>query len=104
MSKNDDIFCCNEMTRLMDGGKSSFPYKQLMSVANMGRNKINDALKAVETGEQKFYLKMSEHSCADFPSSISHCLLTSATTKSLYLYKVYVMNVSSYLPRILCIL
>lgn len=68
--------CCNEMTRLMDGGKSSFPYKQLMSVAHTGRNKLNDALKAAETSEQKFYLKMSEHHCADFPSSILHRLLT----------------------------
>lgn len=88
MSKNDNFFCCNEMTRLMDGGESSFPYKQLMSVAHMGRNKLNDALKAVETGEQKFYLKMSEHSCADFPSSISHCLLTSATMKLYYYYYI----------------
>lgn len=98
MSKNDHFFCCNEMTRLMDGEKSSFPYKNFMSVANVGRNKLNDALKAVETGEQEFYSKMSEHSCADLPSSISHCLLTSATMKSLYLYKVIV--ISSYLPRI----
>lgn len=80
------------MTRLMDGGESSFSYKQFMSVANMGRNKHNDALKAVETGEQKFHLKMSEHSCADIPSSISHCLLTSATMKSLYLYKIHVSS------------
>lgn len=48
------------MIRLMDGGKSSFPYKQFMPVSNMGRNKLNDALKAVETGEQEFYSKMSE--------------------------------------------
>lgn len=103
MSKNDHFFFCNEMTRLMDGGEKQF-FLQLMSVSNMGRNKLNDALKAVETGEQKFYLQMSEHSCADFPSSISHCLLTSATMKSLYLYKIHVMHVSSYLPRILCLL
>lgn len=81
MSKNDHFFCCNEMTRIMDGGKSSFPHKQLMSAANMGRNKLNDALKALESGEQKFYLKVSEHSCADFPSSISHCLLNTCNNK-----------------------
>lgn len=92
------------MTRLMDEGNNSFPYKEFMSVANMGWNKLNDALKAVETREQKFYLKMSEHSCADFHSSISHCLLTSATMKYLYLCNVHAMHVNSYLPNILCIL
>lgn len=104
MSKNDHFFCCNDMIRLMDGGESSFPYKQFMPVSNMGRSKLNDALKAVETGEQEFYLKMSEHSRADFPPSISHCFLTRATMKSLHLYKDHAMHVSSYLPRIFCIL
>ena len=64
----------------MDGKKSRFLCKQFMPFTNIGRNRPNDALKAVESGEQNFYLKMS-----DFPSSTSHHPLSSATMKFLYL-------------------